>query len=284
MKRRATEFIVLAVGMLVIVSFAIAGGARPTSTPSTYDGGPFGYELLYNVLAREQVAVSRLRLPLGLAPRDIGVLVMTRGPLDGGIASAYDPNDLKRIETLVKRGGTFVAFLPSTDKMPKAFAALPKGRVLRYDVMRYDNAMLAKHPRDAATIYSALAGRGPVYFDEHVQGYDDTRSFWSVLPPAVHDACFLALAMLLLLLIDANAPFVPPVALEPPSDRDSSAYIASMAALLRRGHAARAAIARFARTYPRDEELARFAQLSNPSDAVLIRAAQIAAARRKDHP
>ncbi|MDE2481287.1 MAG: DUF4350 domain-containing protein [bacterium] len=284
MKRRSLEIAVLLVCALAIVFVAISGAASGVrSEPSTYDGGPNGYEALYNVLRREDLRLARLRTPLGLLPRGTGVIAITRGLLDDDLADVYDGHDLDRLARFVRAGGTLALFLPSSAKLPKALLHLPASRVRRFDVMRYENVTLRAHPANAAEVYAALAGHGTIRFDEHIYGYDDTRSLWSVLPGPVHAAAWLVLAALVLVLLDANVPFVPPLALDPPVDRDSSSYIAAMASLLRRGRAARAAIARFAKTYPTDDELARFCAFHNPSDAVLVRAAQITASRRKDH-
>ncbi len=283
MKMRPLEAAIVLIGIAAIVWVAIASGtAGIASVPSTYDTGPRGYEALYNVLQREEVPVARLRAPLGRLPKTARVLVTAISPQAGSLAAVYGAQDLKRIERFVRGGGTVVAFLPPKSTLPKAFAHLPKTRVHRFDVTQYDNAALDAHPGRARDAYATIAERGVAYFDEYPYGYDDTRSLWSVLPEPVRAAFWVTVALLVLLLIDANVPFVPPMPLDPPQDRDSAAYITSMAALLRRARAGRAAIARFAHTYPNDSDLQRLASLAQPSDAVLLHAAKLTASRRKD--
>jgi hypothetical protein len=95
------------------------------------------------------------------------------------------------------------------------------------------NANLA-HDDNAAFGYDVLAGHGPIAFDEYVHGYNESETFWSALPQAVHVALYVTIAILVLALVGANIPFVPKVPLEPPDERDSSGYIDAMAALMRR--------------------------------------------------
>jgi hypothetical protein len=92
-------------------------------------------------------------------------------------------------------------------------------------VGRADNAVFA---------YDAIAGHGPVAFDEYVHGYDEGLTFWEALPPPVHAAIYIVLAIVAVAAIGANVPFVPPVPLDDAAGRDSSGYIDAMAAMLRR--------------------------------------------------
>ncbi len=82
--------------------------------------------------------------------------------------------------------------------------------------------------------YNAVANHGAVAFDEYVHGYDDRLTMWSALPRPVHAAVWLLVTIVGLALIGANIPFAPPYLPEPPDERDSSAYIAAMAELMRR--------------------------------------------------
>jgi hypothetical protein len=83
-----------------------------------------------------------------------------------------------------------------------------------------------------------------VRFDERVYGYAAGKSFWDVLPAPVRVAIVIAAGTLLLGIIGANLPFAAPYAPEAPDERDSGAYIASLARMLQRGGAAAEAIAR----------------------------------------
>lgn len=159
----------------------------------------------------------------------------------------------------------------------------------------FGNAWL-RNPDNAAFAYDLLAGHGPVAFDEYVHGYNDDLGFWEVMPGPVRAALWIVIAIAVLGLIGANVPFAPPVALPGTSDRDSSAYLDAMAALMRRVRGARVLVARFAddaarRMRGRDvpdarralEELERLRALSRPSDAQLVRAAAIAYRTRREY-
>ncbi len=144
----------------------------------------------------------------------------------------------------------------------------------------FSNAVLA-HVQNARFAYDVLAGNGPLLFDERVHGYATGTSMWSVLPKSVHAAVWIALAVLALAVIGGLFRSAPPLALEPPRPRDSSAYIASMAALLRRARAGSAAIARLA------QDAARLAQM-RPSlargETIAAQLAQLEALQQRSHP
>jgi len=160
----------------------------------------------------------------------------------------------------------------------------------------FSNAYLAKAD-NARFAFQLLARNGPIAFDESVHGYAQDKSFWAALPVPVHVAVWLAIAILLLLLVDANVRFAPAIPLEAPDERDSSAYIASMATLLERARAGKAVVARLVddavrrtrrRFVQRDDvelavaELESLRALERPSDADVLRAAQLYTTLRKD--
>ena len=160
----------------------------------------------------------------------------------------------------------------------------------------FGNAQIARAD-NARFAYDLLAGRGPVVFDERPHGYAVDKSFWEALPNPVRVAFWIVCSIVALALIGANVRFAPPIPLDPPDERDSSAYLRAMAGLLRRARSARAAIGVFAddasrraRRHPdlapeNAEAVAQLAQLreiSHPGDAVLIRAATLDARLRKD--
>ena len=107
-------------------------------------------------------------------------------------------------------------------------------------------------------IYNAIANHGAVAFDEYVHGYDDRLTMWAALPGPVHAAVWLVFAIIGLALIGANVPFAPPYLPEPADERDSSAYIAAMAELMRRSR-------------------------RRPPDGEVVRRAAIDFQRRKEH-
>jgi hypothetical protein len=121
----------------------------------------------------------------------------------------------------------------------------------------FGNAYL-RRAGNLAFAYNLIAGHGPAAFDEYVHGYNDDVSFWAVLPQSVRDAFFVVVAILLLAVAGASVPFAPPIPAEPPDERDSSAFLDAMAALMRRAQARRSVLAAFAqnarRLYRRNED------------------------------
>lgn len=107
----------------------------------------------------------------------------------------------------------------------------------------FDNLHLSQS--DNARVAYAIFG-GAAAFDERVHGYAEGRSFWEVLPEPMRIAIAIAIAAALLAILGANLPFAPPYDAAAPEERDSSAYIASVARMLERGGAVREAIARIA--------------------------------------
>lgn len=105
----------------------------------------------------------------------------------------------------------------------------------------FDNLHIAQQ-QNARLAYALLGGR--VLFDERVHGYAAGRTFWEVLPQPMRIAVAVAIAAVLIAIAGANLPFAPPYELRREDDRDSGAYVASLARMLQRGGAAREAIAR----------------------------------------
>jgi hypothetical protein len=118
---------------------------------------------------------------------------------------------------------------------------------------------------------------------------------WSVLPAPVHAAVWIVCALVLIALIGANVPFAPPIPVRPPDERDSSAYLDAMAALMRRARASRAAVATFAndarrRTLRRSRSQHQYAvdaltaleRSARPSDKDLLSAALLDYELRKE--
>jgi len=204
----------------------------------------------------------------------------------GPIAALF-PLAIPKATPLLAAGGSTVAL------------AYPfgKGEVIAISAPAlFGNANLAKAD-NARFAYDLLAGRGPVAFDERPHGYAVDRSFWDALPEPARWAFWIVCAIVGLALLGANVRFAPPIPLDPPDERDSSAYVRAMAGLLRRARSARAAIgafaddaARRARRHPELStetasalaELARLREIARPGDAQLIRAATLDARLRKD--
>jgi hypothetical protein len=273
---RVVQIVVLMLGLCLLFAFALSSQANEfVSTYSTYDTGPNGTLALFNVLKRERLPVDRLVVPFDLRPRATKVVAFMPGE------AIYDGEDFKRFAVFERHGGSLVYIgSPKDDVVKRARKAKLKLQVL--DVRALTNLALSNHPQNALLAWNAFADRGLVIFDERLQGYGEERSMWSVLPQPVRLSLWVALFAVLLLLVDANVRFAPPIAHEPPPDRDSAAYVASMAALLHRAHARRAALARFASLAPANAELQAMAAVAHPNDALLVRAAHIFQDRRKE--
>lgn len=115
--------------------------------------------------------------------------------------------------------------------------------------------------RDADNLrfaYNAIAGRGPVAFDEYVHGYNDGLTMWGALPQPVRAAFWIVAGIVVLALIGANVRFAPPYLAALPDERDSSSYITALAELMRRSRA-------------------------RPSDAAVLQEAVLDYQRRKEH-
>ena len=162
----------------------------------------------------------------------------------------------------------------------------------------FSNIFLARD-QNARFAYDALAGAGPLLFDERVHGYATGESMWAVLPQSVRIAVWTAIGILLVAVFGGLFRSAPPMSVEPPRPRDSSAYVASMAALLRRARAGSSAIERFtqdalrlaqmrpsiARTGAVAAQLAELEALqghAHPSDAALLAAARLNVHLRKE--
>jgi hypothetical protein len=100
---------------------------------------------------------------------------------------------------------------------------------------------------NAALAYDVFAASAPIAFDERIYGYETGHTFWQVLPLGMRIAIILACLAIVFAIAGANLPFAPPASLEPPDERDSGAYIASLARMLQRGGATRETIERLAR-------------------------------------
>jgi hypothetical protein len=289
MKAHVTEIAIVVCGLAVLIAIAIAQTVSPPSTYSTYDTGRNGYRALYDVLAREGVPVRRFGRPVAELPAKVRVFAITSTlpeTSSGEAYASYDRHDISRLRSFAAHGGRILLFVTPDSQ----FATLFAHRAVELDVENYTNLQLSKHPERALRIYELVAKLGAVAFDERIHGYEGGRSTWSVLPNPVRAAFWVAMLTLAIVLVDANVRWLPPIPATPPEDRDSSAYIASMASLLRRARAASAAIARFAedvlrrrRADPRAVELEQLASLKRPGDAALLRAARLYCALRKDH-
>jgi len=205
-----------------------------------------------------------------------------------------------------------VPLLQTSGELAALTYHLGAGKVLVFsDPGVFSNALLTheNNARFAVQLFSALPA--PVAFDETIHGYGQGQSLWEALPWPVHVAVLLAIFALLLGVVGNFWRFAPPLASERPSERDSSAYITSMANLLARAHASgkglrddadsalrvvRRACGVSDRTKvvaflgrlqdPKQREavleLDRLRDLEKPSDAELLRAGVLSSHLRKD--
>lgn len=255
--KRPLGWAMLVVMTILLCALAVVSAGPPPSVASTYDTGPEGYRALFETLRRVGIPVARLEQPLAELPPGTAVLAAT-API------AYDAADRTRLLRFMRRGGTVLAF------GHLAIAHAP--HLVELDVGSYANAALARDPRGAVRVYRLLGGRGPVLFDERLHGYDRSRSLWQVLPRNVRVAVAVAGLALLLVLVEQNVRFMPPLAIERPEDRTSAEYLRSMGRLLRRARAGRLALERFGD------------RTSEPSDAAVLAAATRYVHARKDRP
>lgn len=189
---------------------------------------------------------------------------------------------------------------------------LGSGAVVAFtDYSIFSNANLdrADNARFAVQLFAGLPA--PVAFDETIHGYGTQQSLWGALPGPVHVSLYLIVFALLVSIAGNLWRFAPPLAGPREIERDSSAYITSMANLLARAHASgkalrddadsalravRRALGLSERTTiatvlarlhdPRQRqavlELDRLRDLERPSDAELLRAGALSFQLRKD--
>jgi hypothetical protein len=266
--RQALDAWVQRGGMLVVLDGAIAGDAvrRALAIPSS----------------REVRRIATVRAGCAFA-RDL------RGrPLAGTFESGFEGACSGTRATVAAAGRRAIAL---------AYAHGAGTIVVSTTTTLLDNLHLGQ-AANASAAYALFAGRSAVFFDERVHGYRAGRTFWDVMPRTMRIAIVLALITLLAAIIGANLPFAPAYAAPPAGERDSSAYIDSLARLLERGGAAAEAVARIAAyatplLEPRaagDErarmllrELRALEATPRPESAELLKAGRIFARVRKDY-
>ncbi len=263
----------------------VRGGGRMIALDTSFNAA----DKKYFGIPQQRRAVPRERIASPPAPRaDLPGVRRIAGDFAAVFARGRHPHGEP---LLVTRSGTVALAI-----------ALGKGEVVAIlDPSVFSNVRL-RDAGNARFAYDLLAG-GPVAFDERIHGYARERGFWQALPPPVRAAVFIVAAVIVLGLVGENVRFAP--ALTPPAedDRDSSAYIDSMARLFERGRAVKYAIAacadaatrsarvRYGGTGERIDdpvlrdgmtELLRLRGLERPAPADLLRAGVLAARLRKE--
>lgn len=205
------------------------------------------------------------------------------------LAATYAASCTPQRKTLLQAGGRAAAIAYRRGKGTVVAIAAPS---------IFDNTHLALRD-NAAFAYGLFAESRNVLFDERIYGYAAGRSFGEVIGWPVRTAIAISIAALLLALVGSNVPFAPPLEAAPPDERDTSAYIASLARMLERGGASDAVIKRLADSAntilrsrgARDAEAAQIAtelvqlQISSGPRAAarLLRAGRLYARVRKDY-
>lgn len=270
------------------------GGALVVLAP------PYGdaYDTLLGIPASRAARVTyHGAVPFGPSPATQGV-----SSIAGDFATEFALNgSVKALPRFVTRSGIVAMHYH-----------LGAGTVMVFtDYSIFSNANLARagNARFAVQLFAGLPE--PVAFDETIHGYGTQGSLWAALPAPVHFAVYLSVFALLLSIVGNLWRFAPPVSGARLSERDSSAYIASMANLLARAHAsgkalrddADSALRAVRRAFGLSErtkisvvlgrlhdarqrqavlELDRLCDLERPSDAELLRAGALSSQLRKD--
>lgn len=156
--------------------------------------------------------------------------------VEAKIAATYAASCALQRKTLLQAGGRAAAIAYRRGKGTVIAISAPS---------IFDNTHLAQRD-NAAFAYGVFAASQKVLFDERIYGYAAGRSFGEVIGWPVRTAIGIAIVVLLLALVGSNVRFAPPVDAEPPDERDTAAYIASLARMLERGGACDAIIKRLA--------------------------------------
>jgi hypothetical protein len=179
-------------------------------------------------------------------PGSAGAVALPRNAYTDGVARAGGPIDW----TFPFKDPHGIPLLANKHGMVAVWYRFGRGEVIAITAPAlFGNARL----RDAGNLrfaYNAIAGHGPVAFDEYVHGYNSSLTMWGVLPAPVHAAVWIVVALAAVALIGANVPFAPPYLAGARDERDSSGYIAAIAELMRRS-----------RRRPPDEAIVRQARI-----------------------
>lgn len=205
-----------------------------------------------------------------------------------------------------------VPLLAMTQGIAAMTYPLGAGRVtLLTDAGVFSNARLSNAGNAQFAVQILGPHPGAIAFDETVQGYGSGQSLWAALPKASRIGAVLAAFAVLVAILGNVLRFAPPVPPARVSERDSSAYITSMANLLARAGARRKALhdagasalqsvrraagvsertplrAFLARVPDGPQramvlELDRLLDVETPSNSQLLRAGALAAQLRKD--
>ncbi len=263
----------------------VRGGGRMIALDASFNAA----DKKYFGIPQQTRAVSKERIASPPAPRaDLPGVGRVAGNFGAVFARGRHPPGEPLLAT---RSGTVALAI-----------ALGKGEVVAIlDPSAFSNVRL-READNARFAYDLLAG-GPVAFDERLHGYARERGSWQALPAPVRAAVFIVAAVIVLGLVGENVRFAPPLTPPAEDDRDSSAYIDSMARLFARGRAVRYAIAACADAATRfthvryggageriDDpvlrdgvtELLRLRGLERPTQADLLRAGVLAARLRKE--
>lgn len=159
-------------------------------------------------------------------------IVLARNRYTQAVARVHGPIDW----TFPFKSPPGIPLLANNDGLVAVWYRVGRGDVIAITAPPlFGNARL----RDADNLrfaYNAIAGHGPVAFNEYVHGYDDSTTMWGVLPTPVRAAVWIVVAILLIALVGANVPFAPPIPPQAPGERTSADYITAIAELMHRSH------------------------------------------------
>lgn len=209
--------------VVAVKEWVAAGGRLIVLSPPYGDAGDtlLGIPASRTVDPASPVAAPFARLPLAAGVRAVA----------GNFSAQFDDAAAPKAIPLLATGRGLVAIE----------YRLGKGTVVVFtDASVFSNARLPQ--ADNARLALNLLGSGGVAFDETAHGYIRSASLWSALPRSAHVAVYIAGAAILLALIGNLVRFAPPIPLTQADERDSSAYITSMAHLLARARASRTAL------------------------------------------
>ena len=174
---------------------------------------------------------------------------------------------------------------------------LGRGEIIAFTAPEiFSNGWLSKSD-NARLAFNVLATHGPLFIDERVHGYAKDQSMWQVLPGPDRVAIWLLGIIVLLWLIGGNIRFAPPYDIAVPDERDSTAFVDGFSALICRARASRITVLAYCEEAHRRAsrrsvhnasargllaDLDRLGLVSRPTEAQILRAANLYARLRKE--
>jgi len=231
-----------------------------------------GGHLVWITDGQTDAAVMHMPAVSQAGPAHDGAVALVPSPLTAGVDRLYGSSRLR-----VRFGGAPGVAPLLADHAGAVVAQYPLGKgsvTIVTDQSLFSNARIGKADNARLAYNLATAGAAPhgqVVFEEWVHGYASGDSWWTILPLPTRGALLLVALAALLLLVGSTLRFGPTAQPELGAERTSAEYVASMAALLRRGHAARQALRDLADFCTRDVAAALGLPEAAPIGAVCAR-------------